>query len=438
MLPLRGLRVLDCSRILAGPWCAQLLGDAGADVIKVEPPAGDETRRWGPPWIRGSSGASVSSYFTCCNRNKRSVALDLSRPGGRAALHALARRADVLLHNSPPGGAAAKLGYDYAALRRLNPRLVLGSVTGFGPAGPRAREPAYDTAVAAVSGLLSITGEAGGPPVRPGVALTDIAAGQYLHGAVLAALYARAASGRGAHVATSLLEAGVANLANVAAAELAGAPPAARWGTAHASIVPYEAFIARDGARLVVAAMSDAQWRALCAAAGGDAAALGADARLASNAGRVQHRGELLARLAAVLAAEPRAHWLRRFAAAGVVAAPLNSVREALAEPQVAALRLVRAARSEALGAEVRLLAHPARYCSSAGAGGEGEGGEEEEAAAAPEPRRAPPMLGEHTREVLREEAGLGEAEVEALLASGEAVTFAPPPPPPPPPPGAL
>jgi crotonobetainyl-CoA:carnitine CoA-transferase CaiB-like acyl-CoA transferase len=415
-LPLAGLRVLDMSRVLAGPWCSQMLGDAGADVVKLEPVDGDVTRAWGPPFVSGAGpdGAArrQSAYIISCNRNKRSLALNIAAPAGLAAARKLAERADIFIENDRVGSLAAR-GLGYEALRRANPRLVYASISGWGQVGPRAREPAYDLGVVAASGLMSVTGPEGGEPAKPGVALTDIAAGLYLHGAILTALLARASSGVGARVETSLLAAGVANLANVASSALHGGAPRAR-GSAHESIVPYQAFSGSDGEPFIVAATSDAQWAALLARVGGaEAAALAADARLADNAGRVLHRGAVVAGLQRAFSARPRAHWVALLADA-VTAAPVNSVPEALRDAQVRARALVREVPHAALGASVRLLAHPVGFEGGgiAQPGGEAAGS-----------TRPPPLLGEHTREGLAE-AGLSAAEVDAMLAAGVAMAL--------------
>jgi len=263
--PLAGIRVLDFTRILAGPWCTQLLGDMGADVIKVEALTGDDTRSWGPPFIDGMHERRQSSYFLCANRNKRSVAIDIKSAAGRSALYELVKRSDVFVENFVPGKLDA-LGYGHQRLREINPALIYGSISGFGADGPLAQRPGYDVGIAAQGGLMSITGPEDGAPCKVGVAVTDISTGLYMHGAILAALFARERdpARRGTVLTTSLLEAQIANLANIASNVLNSSWPTRRWGTAHESIVPYQVFRASDGAYFVLAAMSDAQFSSLC------------------------------------------------------------------------------------------------------------------------------------------------------------------------------
>lgn len=261
--PLTGVRVLDFTRILAGPWCTQLLGDMGADVVKVEPVTkGDDTRTWGPPFVDGQS-----TYFMCCNRNKRSLAIDIKSSAGRAIIHKLAATSDVFIENYIPG-KLEKMGYGYEALRAINPRLVYASISGYGATGPLSSRAGYDVAIAAASGLMSITGSEGGEPVKVGVALTDISTGLYIHGAILAALFSRERTGVGVRLDTSLLECAVANLANIGSNVLNAGSPTKRWGTAHESIAPYQAFEAAGQGWLVIAAMNDAQFRSLSAVLG--------------------------------------------------------------------------------------------------------------------------------------------------------------------------
>jgi glutaryl-CoA transferase len=327
--PLAGLRVLDLSRVLAGPLCTMLLGDLGADVLKVERPgAGDDTRTWGPPFAGGPAGREAA-YYLCVNRNKRSVAADLKTAEGQALVRRLARGADVLVENFAPG-TMERMGLGYEALAAENPGLVFCSVTGYGGEGSGAGRPGYDFAVQARAGWMSITGEPDGAPMKAGVALADVVTGQNAAIAVLAALRERERSGRGQKVEVSLFDSAVAALVNVAQAALVTGEEPRRWGNAHATIVPYQAFDAADRP-FVVAVGNDAQWKKLCAATGADD--LAADERFATNPGRVENRAEVVGRLAERLRTRPAAEWLARLEAAGVPCAPVQSVGEVLRDP---------------------------------------------------------------------------------------------------------
>ncbi|HEX6750489.1 MAG TPA: CoA transferase [Longimicrobium sp.] len=327
--PLAGLRVLDLSRVLAGPLCTMVLGDLGADVVKVERPGtGDDTRTWGPPWAEGPAGREAA-YYLCANRNKRSVAADLKSDEGRALVRRLAADADVLVENFAPGTLErAGLGYD--ELAALNPRLVWCSITGYGSDGPEAGRPGYDFAVQARAGWMAITGEPEGDPMKVGVAIVDVLTGQNAAVAILAALREREASGRGQRIEVTLFDSALAGLINVAQAALVTGREPARWGNAHVTIVPYQTFDASDRP-FVVAVGNDAQWRKLCAAIGADG--LAADPRFAENPGRVEHRAEVEAALAPVFRARPAAEWLAVLEAAGIPCSPVQTVREALADP---------------------------------------------------------------------------------------------------------
>lgn len=323
--PLAGVRVLDLSRVLAGPLCTMVLGDLGADVIKVERPgAGDDTRQWGPPWA-----GDESAYFLAVNRNKRSVAADLKSAEGQALVRRLARGADVVVENFAPGMLAG-WGLDYEALSRDNPRLVFCAISGYGSDGPEAGRPGYDFAVQARAGWMSITGEADGVPSKVGVAVIDVLTGQNAAIAVLAALRERDASGWGQRVEVSLWDSALAGLVNVTQSALVTGREPRRWGNAHATIVPYQSFEGADRA-FAVAVGNDAQWRRLCAAIGADE--LGADPRFATNPGRVEHREAVVGALAAVFRAAPAAEWLARMEEAGVPCAPVQTVGEALRDP---------------------------------------------------------------------------------------------------------
>jgi crotonobetainyl-CoA:carnitine CoA-transferase CaiB-like acyl-CoA transferase len=396
------LRVLDLSRVLAGPWASQVLADLGADVIKVERPgAGDDTRRWGPPWLRDQDGAETgeSAYFLSANRGKRSVTIDLAHPEGQALVRLLAERADVLLENYRVGGLA-QYGLGYADLAALNPRLVYCSITGFGQTGPYRHRAGYDFLLQGMGGLMSITGApdetAGGGPMKVGVAVTDVLTGMYAATAALAALAHRERSGRGQHVDLSLLDVQVAMLANQAQAYLTTGAPPGRLGNAHPSIVPYQAFAAADG-HLVLAVGNDGQFARLCQVL--DRPGLADEPRFATNAARVEHRTELLALLTPALANRTVASWISALQAADVPCGPINDLRQVFEDPQVVH-RGLRQEVDHPLAGRAALVASPIRLSATP----------------LPVPT-APPTLGEHTDEVLAE-LGLAAAEVAALRAA--------------------
>ncbi|MEA2693392.1 MAG: hypothetical protein QOJ16_2779 [Acidobacteriota bacterium] len=327
--PLTGLRVLDLSRVLAGPLCTMVLGDLGAAVIKVERPgAGDEARQWGPPWVEGPGGRE-SAYFLAANRNKRSVTADLSTPEGQALVHRLAAAADVAIENFAPG-TLERWGLGYEALAAVNPGLVFCSITGYGGDGPEAGRPGYDFAVQARAGWMAVTGEPAGPPMKTGVAWVDVLTGQNAAIAILAALNERSRSGQGQRIEVALFDSALSGLLNVAQAALVTGREPARHGNAHPTIVPYEAFAAADRP-FVLAVGNDAQWRRLCAAL--ERPDLAAEPRFSTNPGRVEARKELSALLAAIFATGDAAGWLARLDAQGVPCALVQSVGEALADP---------------------------------------------------------------------------------------------------------
>jgi crotonobetainyl-CoA:carnitine CoA-transferase CaiB-like acyl-CoA transferase len=397
------LRVLDLSRVLAGPWASQVLADLGADVVKVERPGeGDDTRRWGPPWLRDEAGAETAeaAYFASTNRGKRSVTIDLSRPEGQALVRRLAVRADVLLENFRVDGLE-QYGLGYAALSALNPGLVYCSITGFGQTGPYRRRAGYDFLLQGMGGLMSITGAPGGAPgggpMKVGVALTDVLTGMYAATAVLAALAHRDRTGLGQQVDLSLLDVQVAALANQAQAYLATGVPPGRLGNAHPSIVPYQAFAAAD-APFIVAVGNDGQFGRLCEVLG--LPALAADPRFATNAARVAHRAALLALLEPVLAARPATAWIEALESAGVPCGPINDLRQVFEDPQVRH-RGMRQEVVHPVAGRTAVVASPIRLSGTPVA-----------------PPSPPPTLGQHTGEVLAE-LGLEAAEVAALRAAG-------------------
>jgi crotonobetainyl-CoA:carnitine CoA-transferase CaiB-like acyl-CoA transferase len=391
--PLSDVRVLDASRVLAGPFCGQLLGDLGADVIKVERPgSGDETRDWGPPFA-----GDYSAYYLSCNRNKRGVTLDLSQPDGLQLFYGLTKRSDVLLENFR-ADSAAKLGLSPSKLLEVNPRLIVCSISGFGRTGPLRELPGYDFAIQALSGLMSITGPVEGPPCKAGVAVTDVLTGLYAATAVLACLHARRQSGHGYAIDLALLDCAVAAQVNVAQAYLTSGTLPARQGNAHLQIVPYQLFATGDG-WLVLAVGNDGQWRQFCGAA--DEPELGRDERYATNAQRVRQRGELVPRVEAIMKRHTTAEWQERLTRAGVPHAPVWNYAELFAHPQAAA-RGLRVTVHDPQGRPVDLVGTPFQI-----------------AGAEPPVAAMPPKLGEHSDAVLTELIGLDPARLAELRRRG-------------------
>ena len=404
MTPLDGIRVLDLSRILAGPWATQLLADLGAEVIKIERPgSGDDTRQWGPPWLADAEGkpSSESAYYLSCNRGKHSLAIDFTQPEGADLLRALAADSQVLVENFKVGGLA-QYGLDYPSLQAINPRLVYCSITGYGQTGPYAQRAGYDAAIQAQGGLMSITGEPdgmpGGGPQKVGVAVADLMTGMYATTGILAALRHAEATGVGQHIDLALLDTQVGWLANQALNYLVGGSVPQRRGTAHPNIVPYQVMPAADG-HFMLAVGNDGQFHRLCEIIGEPA--LARDPRYASNSARVSHRDELIAHLSGMLQTRPVADWLGLLEAHGVPCAPVNRIDQVFADPQVQA-RGMRIELPHALGADVPLVANPLRF-----------------SATPVQYTRAPPLLGADTRALLCERLGLDEARIDALLARG-------------------
>jgi len=386
--PLAGLRVLDLSRVLAGPWCTQILADLGAEVIKVEhPDRGDETRHWGPPWARGPGGRE-SAYFLAINRNKRSLAADLDDPADRALVRHLAEEADVLVENFRPG-TTARWGLDYASLVTANPGLVYCAITGYGQTGPDAQRPGYDLAVQARAGWMAVTGPPEGPPTKVGFALADVVTGQMAAVGILAALRARDRTGRGQFLEVTLFECALAALVNVAQGALVTGEEPRRWGNAHPTIVPYQPFPTADG-WLVVAVGNDAQWRRLCAVL--ERPAWAEDPRFATNPARVAHRDELVPALEAMFRTRPRTAWQAALDAADVPCAPVQSVLEALRDPVAQARGVLWSMEHPGYGS-VPVIASPLRLTATPTA-----------------LRRPAPRLGEHTAEIRRQGWATGAA----------------------------
>jgi len=397
---LDGVTILDLSRVLAGPWCTQLLADLGARVIKVERPGeGDDTRAWGPPWQESAdpTGRRMSSYFMSANRGKQSVAVDISQPEGAALVRALAAQCDVLVENFKVGGLA-KYGLGYEALSAIDPRLIYCSITGFGQDGPYAERPGYDFVVQGMGGLMGLTGVPDGEPMRAGVAITDLMTGMYAVSGVLAALLQRERTGRGQHIDVALLDVQVATMANQALYYLVTGQNPARHGNAHASIVPYEAFSTRNG-DITVAAGNDAQFRRLCVVLGEPA--LGFDAEYATNAARVRNRQALVLRLGAMMRDWDQASLLRALEAHGVPAGPINTMTQVFADEQVRHREMAFAQTSPVFG-EVPAVRCPLRFGEASHSAGS-----------------APPVLGADTENVLIEFLGLDAARMCALRKSG-------------------
>jgi crotonobetainyl-CoA:carnitine CoA-transferase CaiB-like acyl-CoA transferase len=396
---LDGVRVLDLSRILAGPWAGQNLADLGADVIKVERPGtGDDTRGWGPPWLRDAQGAATSeaAYYLSCNRGKRSVTIDFTRPEGAELVRRLAADSQILLENFKVGGLA-KHGLDWPAMREVNPRLIYCSITGFGQGGPYRDRAGYDFMIQAMGGLMAVTGSEA-EPMKAGVALCDVLTGMYATVAVLAALRHAERTGEGQQIDMALLDVQVASLANQALNYLTTGRNPHRWGNAHPNIVPYQAFATADG-HVIVAVGNDAQFRRFCAVAGRPE--LADEPRWQRNSGRVEHRAELIPILAGLMRARPSAWWLRELEAVGVPCGPINELAEVFADPQVQA-REVRLELPHPAAGTVPLVASPLRLMTTP-----------------PTYDRPPPMLGEHTEEVLAERLGLASGEIRSLRERG-------------------
>lgn len=397
------IRVLDLSRILAGPWAGQILADLGADVIKVERPGpGDDTRGWGPPWIKDDQGqdTSVASYYLCANRNKRSITVDITQPEGQDIVRRLAAQSDVVLENFKLGGLK-QYGLDYDSLKAVNPRLVYCSITGFGQDGPYAPRAGYDFLIQGLGGLMSITGrpdgEPGAGPMKVGVALTDILTGLYATNAVLAALAWREKSGEGQYIDMALLDVQVACLANQAMNYLATGSNPRRMGNAHPSIVPYQDFPTEDG-HMILAIGNDGQFARFCEVAGRPE--LAADARFATNRARVENRAELIPLLNEITATRTTTEWIAQLEARAVPCGPINGLAEVFADPQVQARGLaVKMPHPEA--GEVPLVASPIRLSKTP-----------------VEYRRAPPLVGEHTDEILAD-LGVDAAGIAGLRERG-------------------
>ena len=390
--PLSGLTVLDFTRVLSGPYCTMLLGDMGARVIKLEQPGrGDDTRAWGPPFINGES-----AYFLSINRNKESLTLDLKSAAARAVLDSLLERADVLVENFRPG-TMERLGLSYDVLAKRYPRLVYCSISGFGQTGPRSAEPGYDAVIQGEAGLMSITGDATGPPFRLGVAIADIVSGMFAAQGIAMALLARTRTGRGQRVDIGMLDATAALLTYQAGIYFATGGTPGRMGNRHPTIVPYETFQASDG-DFVIAVGNDEQWRRFCRIAGLESIAN--DDRFATNRGRVVHYQELRPLLAERLRTRNRQEWVRELKSAGVPCGSVRDIGEVLQDRQLDARQMIETIDHVSAGS-IRLLGVPIKLSDTPGA-----------------VRTAPPGLGEHTDRILRDDCGLTTEDIDALRAS--------------------
>ncbi|MGR3905845.1 CaiB/BaiF CoA-transferase family protein [Burkholderia sp. SR8] len=381
---LTGIKVLDLSRILAGPSAAQLLGDLGADVVKVEKPdEGDDTRKWGPPYVRGTSGEETdeSAYYLSANRNKRSIAIDLGSDSGRELLHQLIAQADVLVENYKVGGLA-KYGLAYEQIKDRYPRLIYCSVTGFGQTGPYATRPGYDFLIQGMGGIMSLTGVPDGEPMKVGVGIADVMTGMYATVGILAALHHRERTGEGQHIDISLLDTQIAWLVNAGTNYLADRKVPPRLGNGHPNIVPYQVFQTAD-APMILAVGNDAQFRRFCEVAGVDK--LASDERYATNPMRIRHRVELCELVDKALRGRRRAAWLQALEAVGVPCGPVNNLQDVFADPHVKARGAeLKMPCDWAMDGEIGLLANPLKM-----------------SATPPSYRRPPPRLDEHAEEVL-------------------------------------
>jgi crotonobetainyl-CoA:carnitine CoA-transferase CaiB-like acyl-CoA transferase len=400
---LSGIKVLDLSRILAGPWCTQLLADLGADVVKIERPGtGDDTRTWGPPFAAALDGtlSAESAYFLAANRGKRSVAVDFSTVAGQEIVRTLAKSADIVVENLKYGDMR-RYGLDYESLRSLNPGLIYCSITGFGQTGPYRERAGYDFVIQAMGGLMSITGESddrpGGGPQKCGVPIADMMTGMYATVAILGALHERQTSNEGQYIDMSLLDTQVGWLANHGLNYMVSGKPARRWGNAHPNLCPYQSFSTSDG-HLIVAVGNDRQFRALCRVL--SIPSVGLDSRFATNSARLANRDSLVGQIEQCLRTKGRDEWLSALEEAGVPAGPINTVAQALEEPHVVSRGMV-FSMEHGMGVSVPQIANPIKF-SRTGI----------------EYFRPPPMLGEHTLEIL-ESIGLTERHLEELRASG-------------------
>ncbi|HDL89755.1 MAG TPA: CoA transferase [Thermodesulforhabdus norvegica] len=391
--PLAGVKVLDLSRVLAGPYCSMMLGDLGADVIKVErPKVGDETREWGPPEAGGES-----AYYLCVNRNKRSITVDLKSPEGQEIIRRLAKRSDIVLENYKVG-TLQRFGLGYEDLKRVNPSIIYCSITGFGQNGPYKDRPGYDFIIQGMGGIMSITGEPDGPPMKVGVAIVDITAGLFACSAILAALYHREKTGKGQYIDIALLDAMVAWLANVGSNYLVSGEIPKRYGNAHPNIVPYEPFKTKDGTYINIGVGNDRQWKKFCEIAGLEH--LADDPRFATNPQRVIHRKELIPIIAEKMLERTADEWLSELEKNKIPCGPINTLDRVFSDPQVLARQMV-VEVPHPTASSVKLVASPMKLSETPCT-----------------VERHPPLLGEHTDEVLKE-IGYSDDDIRQLREKG-------------------
>jgi formyl-CoA transferase len=392
-LPLQGYRILDLSRILAGPYCSMILGDQGAEVIKVERPGvGDDTRTWGPPFAGGES-----AYYLCCNRNKKSIIIDLQNKAGIELVRELAKKSDVLMENFTPG-LMKRFGLDYEAMHKINPRLVYCSITAYGQDGPYKKRPGYDMVLSAVGGLMWITGERDGNPCKVGVAITDVLTGVYASGAITSALLWRERSGRGQYIDASLLDAQVSGLANIASNYLVAGKEATRWGTAHESIVPYQVFQASDRP-IAIAVANQKLWVSFCRAVGREEWL--EDVRFESNPKRVENRNVLLPLIDELFAQKTCDEWIEILVGAAIPCGPVNNMQHLFSDPQVLHRNMIAEVPHPTIGT-LRLAGIPIKYSDTPG-----------------KIRMHPPLLGEHTDVILQEVLGYSSERIDELKKQG-------------------
>ncbi|KAJ1943124.1 hypothetical protein FBU59_003006 [Linderina macrospora] len=416
--PLSGIRVLDMTRVLAGPFCTMILGDLGAEVIKIEHPTrGDDTRAWGPPFKAYERSLSTqsqglysappqfkgeSAYYLCANRNKQSVAVDMKIEEGRQIILDLAKDSDVFVENFVPG-KLAEYGLGYEDLKKVNPKLIYTSITGYGTTGPYSQRPGYDVIIEAEAGLMHITGEEGGAPVKVGVAVTDLATGIYAHGAIMAAIIARSKSGKGQHLDVNLIQTQASVLANIASNFLIGGKEASRMGTRHPSIVPYEVFATKDGS-VCIGAGNDKQFGSLAKVLGRPE--LSTDPRYSTNAERVRNRTELISLINGILSTRTTTEVLQMLDGSGMPYAPVNDLKQTFEHPQLVARNTVREVEHPFAGT-IKMVGPAVTYSGSR-----------------VDIRLPPPMLGQHTEQVLRRVLGYSESQIERAIRAGGAALY--------------